>query len=190
MLRSLQRALPDPSNLLPALVDATIVEEDVVVVAHGDVGGEITDPESSCVTLVGKKDIETPIVQSQLNPSHNDSMANVSKSVILDYFNPSLNELPLPDCDKDLNHFQFLLTVQNQLIAKGFSASVSIHSLEAIDFYRRILKAPEFVLNVLEFGYKPEFSSELQLPYFEKNNASALKEMDFVRYYCLLFSIN
>ena len=166
-------------------MDVTIAEADGVEVTHEDEDGEIINPESLCVTTVAKKAIEIPTVLNQQSPNH-ELLGDISKTVISDPFQTSLKDIPLPDCKKDLDHYQFLLTVQNQLIANEFSVTHSIHSLPAIDFYRRILKAPDFVLEILRFGYKPEFNSELVLPYFEKNNSSALKEMDYVRY-CFSF---
>ena len=55
----------------------------------------------------------------------------------------------------------------------------SIHTADAVNFFKGI-HASERVINLLEEGYKIPFSS-LPDPFWHKNNASAINNMDFVR---------
>ena len=60
------------------------------------------------------------------------------------------------------------------------SVPANIHREKYFKFWEEELEAPEFVLDTLRNGYSLPFSSEPP-PSFEKNNASALKDMKFVR---------
>ena len=72
-----------------------------------------------------------------------------------------------------------LLSWQQFKAWEGFDQKVSIHSTMAIQFYEETLGADKWVLNVLK--------NKLRLPlptfvpcYWERNNKSAVKEMDFL----------
>ena len=56
----------------------------------------------------------------------------------------------------------------------------NIHRDRYFDFWEKELESPQFVLDTLKNGYSLPFSSEPP-PSFEKNNASAVKDMTFVR---------
>ena len=55
----------------------------------------------------------------------------------------------------------------------------SIHSPDAINFFKEI-HASDRLINLLQEGYKIPFSS-LPDPFWHRNNASAIENMDFVR---------
>ena len=72
-----------------------------------------------------------------------------------------------------------LLSWQEFRAWEGFQQQVSIHSPKSIKFYEDVLKADQWVLNVLRNKLllpHPEFVPE----YWEPNNQSALKEMPFL----------
>ena len=72
-----------------------------------------------------------------------------------------------------------LLSWQEFRAWEGFQQQVSIHSPKSIKFYEDVLKADQWVLNVLRNKLLlplPEFVPE----YWEPNNQSALKEMPFL----------
>ena len=77
-------------------------------------------------------------------------------------------------------------TLENELeyvgrrLTTNSSVPGSIHRDRYYQFWEKELEAPEFVLDTLKRGYSLPFSSEPP-PSFEKNNASALKDMTFVR---------
>ena len=69
----------------------------------------------------------------------------------------------------------------------GFdTAAPLIHSKESVLFHKYVLKAPNYIIKILEEGYRPTIIKELELPYMERNNSSALKELSFVRLRFLL----
>ena len=55
-----------------------------------------------------------------------------------------------------------------------------IHEPDAIQFWRSVLKANQWVMNVLENGYVIPLV-EAPKEYYEDNNMSAKRQMDFVR---------
>ena len=60
------------------------------------------------------------------------------------------------------------------------SVPANIHRDKFYKFWEEGLEAPQFVLDTLKHGYFLPFSS-VPPPSFEKSNASALKDMHFVR---------
>ena len=92
-----------------------------------------------------------------------------------------LNLLPQSTSAEDILHFEFLKNIQAQLTLAGFVPSSSLHSPQAYSFYDTILKAPPFVLDVIQRGYTPDFISEPVCSYSEPNNSSALNNLEFVR---------
>ena len=86
-----------------------------------------------------------------------------------------------PTGEKDLRFYEYLKTSQIHLKAKGYNTADSIHSDNAIQFYSSVLNASDSILNILKFGYMPEFKESVPNFYSEPNNRSALQNMPFVR---------
>ena len=161
--------------------------------AVAEVVTTVSNLESPCVIHAGKKAIRTQVVPSQksevikelkLSNKILDNTLLSDEDLLPNDFDPFdilLSNLPSPTTVKDINHLKFLVNVQSQLQASGYDKADSIHSPQGIYFYKHILKAPAFVIGILEKGYKPDVISELNLPYCEANNASAINEMSFVR---------
>jgi hypothetical protein len=56
-----------------------------------------------------------------------------------------------------------------------------IHGPQQVQYWEEVLKAPTWVMNVLQEGYALQFEDRPFQTYEEDNNASARHEMDFVR---------
>ncbi len=56
-----------------------------------------------------------------------------------------------------------------------------IHGPQQVQYWEEVLKAPSWVMNVLQEGYALQFEDRPFQTYEEDNNASARHEMDFVR---------
>ena len=133
------------------------------------------------VTSVVNRDIVAPsALKSNLKPV----FFPVDSKDLPEGFDPfglDLNDLPVPSNHEDLTHFNFLNCIQGQLNSAGYEIASNLHSEQSIIFHERVLKAPKLVLDVLRHGYIPELNKDLDLPYAERNNASALAELPFVR---------
>jgi hypothetical protein len=103
-------------------------------------------------------------------------------------FDLNLNNLPQSFDIKDNSHFNFLLNEQLKLKLQGYDTASSIHSKEGINFYKSVLKAPDSVLSILKNGWLPELTQTLDLPYRERNNSSALLNLDYMRKVFSFFS--
>jgi hypothetical protein len=56
-----------------------------------------------------------------------------------------------------------------------------IHGSQQIRYWKEVLKAPPWVLSVLQEGYALQFEEQPSQRYEEENNASSKQEMEFVR---------
>ena len=70
-----------------------------------------------------------------------------------------------------------------EMESKGFvlpPGKLSIHSIEAIKFWEKELRAEDWVLNILQHGLKPDFHNPPP-NYAEENNRSAIKNMTLLK---------
>ena len=75
----------------------------------------------------------------------------------------------------------FLVEKMEELEGRGFGPEPSIHSKGAIKFQREILKANDWVLETLENGLSLGRGTKFPNEHFEKNNKSAVENMDRLR---------
>lgn len=84
-------------------------------------------------------------------------------------------------------HIFFLWEKMEELEDKGFGPEPSIHSKGAIKFQKEILKANEWVLETLENGLSLGEGARFPEKYWEKNNKSALENMERLREKFLIY---
>lgn len=174
-------------------VEAAETAEEEVLVAEEVAEAEVmaaTEPTATATKTVDATHANRPAVDTPPTVTE----ANEENAVPI--FMPS--DLPSPDLPtselsdnlqelfdqatgQDKLYIGELLKVRN-LLHKSFSEKPSsIHSPDAIRFYKEILDAPESVIRILEKGYTPQFSKDPPQSYYERNNLSARTRPDFVR---------
>lgn len=163
-------------------------------------------PSTRFVTSVMTKDTTPEIVlPNQNNQEVSVDTCDYSTDLSSDIMIKALGLKVIPDCEdvfdyqihklnietdhKDFETINKLSNIQLQIQELGYSEAPNIHSLQARNFYKNILKCSPTINTLLESGYIPRFHTQPEHSYQENNNASALRHASFVRYCLFSFQI-
>lgn len=131
---------------------------------------------TSSATIVESPDI---VLESVRKLPNVDNLASGFFNTLEQYLIPFSKSVNPSENDLYCDH---LANIQRDWLKKGYTVpSDSIHSSQAIKFYKEELGAPKLVLDILEKGYSPPTVCDLPLGHFAHNNRSARSNMSFVR---------
>lgn len=128
-----------PQTEVVTQVDATIVEDQVTKV-------ETVQVQTTTTTTMVTTDNRDKIPLFCLNDFDAIPLSTT----------PSFNLTDIRDLcfSEDFIDFDNLVKVQSSFLNE-FNPTSSIHSMSAINFYSRVLKAPQSTLDILLYGYSP-----------------------------------